>query len=94
MAACDESDDVREADSSNVDICARTLNSTIGELARCYGIASVAAALTEVMGCAWCATARVERGTNNGALVERLGANRVSAHDGIRTDRLLNLPCL
>jgi hypothetical protein len=72
MAACAESDDVREADSSNVALCARTLNSTIGELARCYGIASVVAALTEVMGCASCATASVERGTNIRALVERL----------------------
>jgi len=76
MAACDDNDDVGEADSSNVAICARTLNHTIGELARCYGTASVVAALTEVMGCASCATASVERGTSIRALVERVNATR------------------
>jgi hypothetical protein len=76
MAARDDSDDIGEADSSNVAICTRTLNHTIGELARCYGAASVVVALTEVMGCASCMTDIVERGTSIRALVERLGVTR------------------
>ena len=70
------SDDIREADSSDVAICARLLNHTIGELARSYGTASVVATLTEVMGCASCVTASEERGTSIRALVERLDVTR------------------
>lgn len=59
MAASDDSNDIGKGDSSDVAICARTLNHTIGELARRYGTASVVTALTEVMGRASCATASV-----------------------------------
>jgi hypothetical protein len=76
MPRRDDADDVHEAKSSDVAVCARTLNHTIGELARRYGTASVVTALTEVMGCASCATASVERGTSIRILVERLGVTR------------------
>jgi hypothetical protein len=76
MAARDDTDDIGEAELSNVAICARRLNHTIGELARCYGTASVVAALTEVMGRASCATASAERGTSIRALVERVNITR------------------
>jgi len=59
-----------------VAICVRKLNYTIGELARCYGAASVVAALTEVMGCSSCATDSVERGASIRALVERMNVDR------------------
>jgi hypothetical protein len=54
--------------------CVQTLNHTIGELARSYGVASVVAALTEVMGCASCVLDSVERGTSMRALVERMSS--------------------
>lgn len=76
MAARDDSDDSGKADLGNVAICTRTLNHTIGELARCYGAASVVLALTEVMGCASCMSDSVERHTSIRALVERLGVTR------------------
>lgn len=76
MAARDEGDDIGGTHSSDVAMCVRTLNHTIGELASCYGTASVVTALTEVMGCASCATASVERGTSIRILVERLGVTR------------------
>ena len=57
--------------------CVRQINHTIGELARCHGVAAVVVALTEVMGCASCITDSLERGTSIRALVER-----VSAHHG------------
>jgi hypothetical protein len=57
--------------------CVRKINHTVGELARCYGVAAVVAALTEVMGCASCITDSMERGASIRALVER-----VSAHHG------------
>jgi hypothetical protein len=70
MAAGDEGGDIGEADSRDVAICVQTLNHTIGELARRYGTASVVTALTEVMECASCATASVERGTSIRILVK------------------------
>jgi len=57
--------------------CVRQINHKIGELARCYGVAAVVAALTEVMGCASCITDSMERGSSIRALVER-----VSTHHG------------
>ena len=54
--------------------CVREINHTIGELARCYGVATVVAALTEVMGCASCITDSLERGASIRALVERVSA--------------------
>lgn len=76
MADRDDNDEIGDADSKGVAVCVRTLNHTIGELARCYGAASVVVALTEVMGCASCMTDIVERGTSIRALVERLGVTR------------------
>jgi hypothetical protein len=76
MAARDDSDDTSKADLGDVAICARTLNHTMGELARWYGAASVVVALTEVMGCGFCMTDSVERHTSIRALVERLGVTR------------------
>jgi hypothetical protein len=76
VAPSDDKEDIGEARKRHVAICARTLNDTIGELARCYGTASVALALTEVMGCASCVTASKKRGTKIRALVERLGGIR------------------
>ena len=66
----------RDSDDA-VATCARKINHTIGELARCHGVAAVVAALTEVMGCASCITDSLERGASIRALVER-----VSAHHG------------
>jgi hypothetical protein len=74
MAPRDDNEDIGEA--RHVAICARTLNDTIGELARRYGTAAVVVALTEVMGCASCITASGERGTKIRALMERLGVTR------------------
>lgn len=76
MAARDDSDDSGKADLGDVAICTRTLNYTIGELARCYGAASVVVALTDVMACASCMTDSVERHTIIRALVDRLGVTR------------------
>ena len=57
-----------------VAICVRTLNQTIGALARSHGVAVVVAALTEVMGCSSCITDSIERGASIRALVERMTA--------------------
>jgi hypothetical protein len=57
---------------SNVAACVRTLNHTIGDLARCYGASSVVSALTEIMGCASCITDNVERAASIHTLVERM----------------------
>jgi hypothetical protein len=54
----------------------RELNHAIGELARRYGAASVVVALTEVMGCASCATDSVERGASIRALMDRMTGSR------------------
>jgi len=72
----DDSDNISRADSSDVGVCVRRLNHTIGELAERYGVASVVVALTEVMGCASCATDSVERGASIRALVERMSVTR------------------
>jgi len=63
-------------DSSDVGACVRDLNHTIGELGRRYGAAVVVVALTEVMGCASCATDSVERGASIRALMERMSLPR------------------
>ena len=60
----------------NVAGCVRELNHTIGELARRYGAASVVVALTEVMGCASCATDSVERGASIRTLMDRVSISR------------------
>jgi hypothetical protein len=66
---------MNERDSNEaVAACVRTINHTIGELARCHGVAAVVAALTEVMGCASCLTDSMERGASIRALVERMSA--------------------
>ncbi len=54
--------------------CVRTLNHTMGELARSHGVAAVVAALTEVMGCSSCITDSIERGTSVRSLVERMSS--------------------
>lgn len=66
--------DLRATDNSAV--CVRKLNHTIGELARCYGTASVVAALTQIMGCSSCITDSVKRGASIRALVERMSVDR------------------
>ena len=76
MAERDDSEGLGAADSSNVAVCVRKLNHTIGELARTYGAASVAMALTELMGCSVCATDSVERGASIRALVEGMNVSR------------------
>ncbi len=57
-----------------VAICVRTLDHTIGALARSHGVAVVVTALTEVMGCSSCITDSIERGTSIRRLVERMSA--------------------
>ncbi len=52
--------------------CVRRLNHTIGELARNHGVAAVVAALSEVIGCSFCVTDRIERGTSVRSLLERI----------------------
>jgi hypothetical protein len=64
----------RDGSSEAVAACVRTLNNTIGELARCHGVAPVVIALTEVMGCSSCITDSIERGTSVRRLVERMSA--------------------
>lgn len=54
--------------------CVRTLNHTIGALARSHGVAAVVLALTEVMGCSSCIADSIERGTSIRGLVERMSA--------------------
>ena len=71
-----ERDAPSNVDMANVAICVHQLNHTIGELARCYGAASVVVALTEVMGCASCATDSIERGASIRALLERMSVSR------------------
>jgi hypothetical protein len=63
-------------DAKDVASCVRELDHTIGELARRYGAASVVVALTEVMGCASCATDSVERGASIRALTDRVTTTR------------------
>jgi hypothetical protein len=65
-----------KVDSSDVGACVGELNHTIGELARRYGAAAVVVALTEVMGCASCATDSIERGASIRALMERMSLPR------------------
>jgi hypothetical protein len=62
----------RESSGDPVAVCVRALNLTIGELARCHGVATVVAALTEVMGCSSCITDSIERGASIRTLVERM----------------------
>jgi hypothetical protein len=64
----------RASSGEAVVICIRTLNHTIGELARCHGVAAVVIALTEVMGCSTCIADSIERGTSVRLLVERMSA--------------------
>jgi len=61
MAAQSERGRRAGVDREKVSICVRELNHAIGELARGYGAACVVVALTEVMGCASCASDSVER---------------------------------
>lgn len=65
-----------DVDAKDVASCVRELNHAIGELARRYGAASVVVALTEVMGCASCATDSVERGASIRALMDRMTGSR------------------
>jgi len=76
MAAHDDRSSPGDVDSSNVALCVQALNHTIGELARRYGAAPVVLALTEVMGCASCASDSIERGSSLHALLERMSATR------------------
>ncbi len=63
-------------DAKDIAMCVRQLDHTIGELARRYGAAAVVVALTEVMGCASCATDSVERGVSIRELVERTSSRQ------------------
>ncbi len=72
MAEWDDREGHRGIDLNDVAVCVQKLNHTIGELASCYGAASVVIALTEVTGCASCATDSVERGASLRALMARM----------------------
>ena len=76
MAKHEDRDKIRDSVASDVAVCVQTLNHTIGELARRYGAVSVVVALTEVMGCASCATDSVKRGSSLHALLERMSSMR------------------
>jgi len=76
MAGDNDTNACSAAALSDVALCVRKLNHTIGELARCYGAKSVVVALTEVMGCAACASDSIERGASIRALVERMRSQR------------------
>ena len=64
----------QERTSDPVAVCVQKLNHAIGDLARCYGVAAVVAALTEVMGCSSCIADGIERGASIRVLVERMTA--------------------
>jgi hypothetical protein len=76
MAGSEERKKLSGIDAKDVASCVRELNHTIGELATRYGAASVVVALTEVMGCASCATGSVERGAGIRALMDRMTTTR------------------
>ena len=65
------------ADSGNtsISLCVQRLD-RVGELANRYGPASVAAALTEIVGCSWCARDEASRGRSIRALMTRIGVDR------------------
>jgi hypothetical protein len=71
----DRDDSTGDANAKDVAVCVRMLNRTIGQLANRYGAASVAAALTEVMGCSSCVD-DASRGTSIRALMKRIGIIR------------------
>jgi hypothetical protein len=71
----DRDDSTGDANAKDVAVCVRTLNRTIGQLANRYGSASVAAALTEVMGCSSCVD-DASRATSIHALMKRVGIIR------------------
>jgi hypothetical protein len=75
MAGREERGKPRGADATDVARCVRQLNFTIGELARRYGAPAVVMALTEVMGCASCATDSVERGAGIRELMDRMSGS-------------------
>jgi len=68
------------ADSGNtsISLCVQRLDRVIGELANRYGPASVAAALTEIVGCSWCARDEASRGRSIRALMTRNGVDRAT----------------
>ncbi|HYB65149.1 MAG TPA: hypothetical protein VEC59_07815 [Steroidobacteraceae bacterium] len=76
MAGSEERKNLSSVDAREVASCVREINHMIGELARRYGAASVVVALTEVMGCASCATDSVERGASIRALMDRMTSAR------------------
>lgn len=76
MAGGEQAEKPGGVDARDVASCVREINHTIGELARRYGPASVVVALTEVMGCASCATDSVERGASIRALMDRMIGSR------------------
>ena len=76
MAGGEERRKLSNVDAKDVASCVHEINHTIGELARRYGAASVVVALTEVMGCASCATDSVERGASIRALMDRMTLTR------------------
>jgi hypothetical protein len=75
MANRGDNDEIGDADSKDVTVCVRTLNHTIGQLANRYGAASVAAALTEVVGCSSC-VGDVSRSTGIRVLMKRIDVSR------------------
>ncbi len=72
MTGGEERKRLSDIDAQDVASCVREINHAIGVLARRYGAASVVVALTEVMGCASCATDSVERGASIRALMDRM----------------------
>ena len=70
MADGDDSSDV------SVGLCVLRLDRLIGELAQRHGIASVAAALMEIVGCSWCARDEAGRGRSIRTLIGRIGNDK------------------
>lgn len=77
----DDKDASEAGFSRDVSVCALALDRIIGELADRYGVASVAAALIEVVGCPSCvADNEISRGTSIRALLGRIRVSAISAH--------------
>lgn len=70
MADRDGSGDV------SVNLCVQRFDRLIAELAHRHGTASVAAALTEIVGCSWCARDVVSHGKSIRTLIARIGVDK------------------
>jgi hypothetical protein len=65
-----------EGNGVSVSLCVQKLDRIIGELANRHGAASVAAALTEIVGCSWCARDEASRGRSIRVLMTRIGVDK------------------